>query len=343
MFEVQTPAAATPSPFTSQVEVKRPEDIPADTTNSTKLYASKSEDIDRSCPDPPPAPIDYYHYYLSGDRWPEPDSQSDEHFWLTSPFEGGQRLLITTWFPYGYDAGGRYLIHNGIDMAEPLGTPLLAAASGTIVAAGDDLDRLFGWRCNWYGHLVIIKLDDPWDDQPVFVLYGHVLNIIVEEGQRVERGQPLAEVGFGGAAVSPHLHLEVRLGDNTFAGTRNPLLWIAPSENKGLIVGRLIDPEGRPWQGAAVTATGVSEGTQNYTSWTYLGDPELIVNPDDRYAENFVIGDITPGTYEITAAIQGEVYRAEIIVESGAVTTVELVTKPYKTPTPAPPAETVEP
>jgi murein DD-endopeptidase MepM/ murein hydrolase activator NlpD len=125
---------------------------------------------------------------------------------LLHPFEGGGRLLYTDWFPYGYDVGGRYLIHNGVDLSEPLGTPILAMASGTTVVAGDDFNRLYGWRCDWYGHLVVIELDDRWLDQPVYILYGHVLNISVTAGQRVSQGDQVAEVGIGGAATLPHSH-----------------------------------------------------------------------------------------------------------------------------------------
>ncbi len=297
------------------------------------------DSVDRTCPDPSPARPEYYHYYLSGDIWATPDLAIGDHFWMTKPFEGGGRLLITEWFPYGYDAGGRYLIHNGIDMAEPKGTPLLAVADGTVHVAGDDASALYGWRCDWYGHLVVIELDDLWQGEPVYALYGHVQNIGVEVGQRVSRGQAIAEVGVGGAATRAHLHFEVRVGEHTFDGTRNPLLWIAPPSNRGLIVGRLVDPEGRPWQGVAISALGKSEGTSDYTSWTYLGDPELIVNPDETYAENFVIGDVAPGIYDLIVSIQGVLYKLEIDVEPSRLTTVEIVTEPFKTPTPEPPAE----
>ncbi len=162
---------------------------------------------------------------------------------------GGGRTLINQRFPYGWDENGRLLLHNGVDIAEELGTPVLAVADGTVVVAQEDLNAWYGWRCDWYGHLVVLELDQQWQDQPVYALYGHVLNIKVEAGQRVVRGEPLAEVGFGGAATNPHLHFELRVGENQFGATRNPMLWIEPGSTRGVIVGRLIDPEGRPWQG----------------------------------------------------------------------------------------------
>ncbi|MGB3714723.1 MAG: peptidoglycan DD-metalloendopeptidase family protein [Candidatus Promineifilaceae bacterium] len=318
LFPSPTPPIRTPSP--------------GPTVN---LYAS-SDAVDRTCPEPSPAKPDYYHYYLSGTSWPAPDPEKTDHFWLTELFEGGDRFLITEWFPYGYDVGGRYLIHNGIDMAEPQGTPILAASDGTVVVAGDDSTALYGWRCDWYGHLVVIELDDRWQGEPVFVLYGHVQNVSVEVGQSLERGETVAEVGVGGAATRPHLHFEVRVGENTFGATRNPLLWLPPPTTRGLIAGRLVDPGGRPWQGVTLTAIGRSDGTSNHTSWTYLGDPELLVNPDERLAENFVISDMEPGQYELIVSLQGVTYNQEVEVESGKLTVVEIVTESYKTPTATP-------
>jgi murein DD-endopeptidase MepM/ murein hydrolase activator NlpD len=244
--------------------------------------------------------------------------------------------LFTAWFPYGYDAGGRYLLHNGIDISEPLGTPVLAAAEGTVIVAGEDFNRLYGWRCDWYGNLVVVELDDRWLDQPVYLLYGHVLGLSVEVGDHVQRGDQVAEVGIGGAATMPHLHFEVRVGSNEFGSTRNPLLWLTPPQSRGLVAGRMIDPQGRPWQGVAVNALGQSEETENYTSWTYLGDPQKLLNPDETAAENFVIGDMRPGRYQIVVLLQGVEYQAEVEVIGGQLTAVEIVTEPLKTVTPQP-------
>ncbi|MGW8319093.1 MAG: peptidoglycan DD-metalloendopeptidase family protein [Candidatus Promineifilaceae bacterium] len=297
------------------------------------------DQVDRVCPDPPPLKPAYDRAYLRGEPWPTPDGLVDEHFWLAKPLPGGGRLLITDWLPYGYDAGGRYLIHNGVDAAEPLGTPVLAVADGTVIVAGEDADALYGWRCNWYGHLVVIQLDQEWRGQPVYALYGHVLNLTVQPGQRVTRGQQVAEVGFGGAATLPHLHFEIRVGSNEFGSTRNPLLWLQPPNTRAVLAGRVVDPEGRPWQGVVVTALGRSEGTSNFTTYTYLGDPQRLIKPDESLAENFVFGDLPTGEYQLSVDIQGERYSAEVSVDGGQLNTVEIVTGPFKTPTPEPPAE----
>jgi murein DD-endopeptidase MepM/ murein hydrolase activator NlpD len=265
-----------------------------------------------------------------------------EHFWLSKPLPGGGRMLYTDWLPYGYDAGGRYLLHNGVDVADPMGTALLAAADGQVIVAGPDANLLYGWRCDWYGNLVVIELDQRWGDKPVYILYGHVLNISVEAGQHVNLGEQLAEVGIGGAAGNPHLHFEVRLGTNEFQSTRNPFLWLQPPDTRGIIVGRLIDPQGRPWQGVAITAVGRSEGAENRTSWTYLGDPQGLIKPDEEFAENFVIPDLRPGMYELYVELQEQIYQVPVEIHGGQMVRAEIITEPYKTPTPETPTQPAE-
>ncbi len=231
------PSTATSSPTASAT----PADTPTLTPSPTPTAPP-----DRTCPEESPLKPEYNRYFLSVKRWPEPDTAvAEPHFWLSKPLPGGGRTLINQRFPYGWDENGRLLLHNAVDMAEDLGTPVLAAADGTVVVAQSDINAHYGWRCNWYGHLVVVELDEKWQDQPVYTLYGHILNIEVEVGQRVKRGDQLAEVGIGGAATAPHLHFEVRIGENEFGATRNPMLWLNPGDTRGVIAGRLVDPEGR--------------------------------------------------------------------------------------------------
>jgi murein DD-endopeptidase MepM/ murein hydrolase activator NlpD len=317
--------------------------VPEPAITPTKLLATPvvtvgpivgTDGIDRTCPEPAPQKPDYRHYYLSGQAWPQPAENPVDHFWLAKPLPGGGRLLYTDWLPYGYDAGGRYLIHNGIDVAEPLGTPLLSAADGTVVVAGSDANLLYGWRCDWYGNLVAIELAEQWLDQPVYLVYGHVHNIVVELGQEVASGQQIAEVGVGGAARLAHMHFEVRVGTNEFSSTRNPFLWLKSPGTRGLVIGRLVDPLGRPWQGVSITAVGRSEGTENITTWSYLDDPQHLIKPDEEFAENFVIPDLRPGSYELYVELQGQLYQAPIEVTAGQSSRVEIITESYRTPTP---------
>lgn len=86
-------------------------------------------------------------------------------------------------------------MHKGIDLAAPLGTPILAAQSGTVIDAGP---------ASGFGNWVRIKHDDG----TIFV-YGHMQTIDVTVGQRVIAGQKIAGVGNLGFSTGPHLHFEV--------------------------------------------------------------------------------------------------------------------------------------
>jgi murein DD-endopeptidase MepM/ murein hydrolase activator NlpD len=106
---------------------------------------------------------------------------------------------------YGVRAGKR---HDGIDIAAPEGTPVLAAASGTVLYSGEQPG---------YGAIVIVKHEGG-----LVTLYAHNARILVEEGARVRAGEPIARVGQTGRTTGPHLHFEVRDGTRP----RNPLLFL---------------------------------------------------------------------------------------------------------------------
>ncbi|MEH1948862.1 MAG: M23 family metallopeptidase [Nostoc sp.] len=92
--------------------------------------------------------------------------------------------------------GFRKYQHEGIDIAGSSGTPVVAAASGTVVKAGWD---------NWgLGNAITIKhLDGS------ITVYGHNRRLLVSKGQQVIQGQMIAEMGSTGNSTAPHLHFEV--------------------------------------------------------------------------------------------------------------------------------------
>jgi hypothetical protein len=230
------------------------------------------------------------------------------------------------YYPYGWDGDGRFLRHNGADMPAVQGTLVAAVADGTVIVAQSDADELYGWRCDWYGQLVVLELDALWQGQPVYVLYGHVQHIQVEAGQRVVQGEPIAEVGVEGVSAVPHLHLEVRVGSNDFASTQNPMLWLEPLPGTGVLVGRLVDGAGRPWQGVRLTLIeSTDEGPLYRYTFTYLDDPQHLIRPDAALAENFLFADLPPGNYTLFVSIEGQEYRQPVVVNGGEVTAVEIV------------------
>lgn len=94
--------------------------------------------------------------------------------------------------------------HNGVDLGCPVGTPLRAAAPGTVIVASTG-----GWG-GGYGNYVVIR--HPNGTQTV---YGHMSRVSVNPGQVVERGESIGTTGNSGKSTGPHLHFEVR-------GARNP-------------------------------------------------------------------------------------------------------------------------
>lgn len=87
-------------------------------------------------------------------------------------------------------------MHRGIDIAGPIGTPIIAAAPGVVVTAG--------WNSGGYGNLVEIRHPDG-----SLTLYAHNSRILVQVGQQVSQGQQIAEMGSTGYSTGPHLHFEI--------------------------------------------------------------------------------------------------------------------------------------
>jgi murein DD-endopeptidase MepM/ murein hydrolase activator NlpD len=90
--------------------------------------------------------------------------------------------------------------HTGVDMAAPLGTPVMAAADGVVVAVGH--------TSVGYGNFVIIAHGGG-----IATLYGHLLTTQVLVGDHVVRGQQIGLEGSTGYSTGPHLHFELRIND----------------------------------------------------------------------------------------------------------------------------------
>lgn len=90
--------------------------------------------------------------------------------------------------------------HEGIDIAAPEGTAVLAAADGTVIYAGSGLKG--------YGKLVIIR-----HKAGLVTVYAHNKRNLVREAVMVKQGQVIAEVGHTGRTTGNHLHFEVRQGE----------------------------------------------------------------------------------------------------------------------------------
>lgn len=113
--------------------------------------------------------------------WPVPSSKN-----VTCPF--GMRIHPIT---------GKYSLHTGVDIAAPLGSPVVAAEDGVVYLTGYQTGN---------GNVIIIDHGGG-----LFTLYAHQpAGFIVKPGDRVKRGQLIGHIGMTGWTTGPHLHFEVR-------------------------------------------------------------------------------------------------------------------------------------
>jgi hypothetical protein len=126
---------------------------------------------------------------------------------------------------YSYtDGGSSRSLHNGIDLAAPVGTPVFASGAGRVVLARQ---RIIS------GNSVVIE-----HLPGVYTLYYHLEEVEVEEGQRLHRGQRIGTVGMTGLATGPHLHWELRIGGVAV----DPDVFVdAPMIDKSLFSHNIID------------------------------------------------------------------------------------------------------
>lgn len=131
------------------------------------------------------------------------DSVRVDHGRFVWPVKGG---LIS---PFGIRHGRR---HDGVDLKGDTGDPVKSAGKGKVVFSG---------QMRGYGNLIIIRHKDDF-----FTVYAHNSKNIAKKDQSVKEGDLIAKVGRTGRATGPHLHFEVRHGQNA----RNPLFFLPHRE-----------------------------------------------------------------------------------------------------------------
>ena len=115
------------------------------------------------------------------------------HFTITQPFGPSNVTLEPPFGPYRH-------FHTGVDIAAPLGAPVMAAADGLVVAIGRSAVG--------YGNYVVIAHGGG-----IATLYGHLLQTNVRDGDKVVRGQVVGLEGSTGFSTGPHVHFELRVND----------------------------------------------------------------------------------------------------------------------------------
>ena len=108
--------------------------------------------------------------------------------WITSPF-GYRRDPFT----------GKRRFHEGLDISNRKGSPVVAPADGIVVFIG---------RKGGYGNMIAIS-----HGFGITTRYGHLSKILVKLGEQVQRGDIIGEIGNSGRSTGPHLHYEVRINN----------------------------------------------------------------------------------------------------------------------------------
>jgi murein DD-endopeptidase MepM/ murein hydrolase activator NlpD len=115
-----------------------------------------------------------------------------------------EHLVRFVWPTHGVITQTFYQYHPGIDIANDVGTPEVAAGGGQVVFAG------------WGSYGIYVEIDHG---NGFRTIYGHMSAVLVKTGQVVTQGQEIGLMGATGRASGPHLHFEIR-----FQGApQNPL------------------------------------------------------------------------------------------------------------------------
>lgn len=257
-----------------------------------------------------------------GEAVPPSDRQ---HFWFQRPVGPEDNPHLDQTYAYGSTMGGNFQQHQGVEFNVPEGTRIRAIGDGTVVFSG---------RAEAEANTVVIRHDRSIDGEIVWSAYFHNVELLVQQGERVAEGDPIALAGNTGRATNDHLHLEIHTtpGDDVEVVvspderyppyTRNPQLWIEPLPGTGVITGRVVDATGSPVPGARVY--GVTKPEPTETPFSFAETYEEHGHPDPVFGEHFVIGDVPAGTYVLGVDIEGRRVFQKVRVEEGRVTEVEL-------------------
>lgn len=146
------------------------------------------------------------HY--SGDQVIDP-AISKQMGWVNLMFPLPVAAVLTSAFGWRvHPISGTLSFHTGMDLGAPMGTPVLAAAAGQVVAA----DAMGG-----YGLAVVVEANNQRN------LYAHLSGIAVEPGAQVKQGQILGWVGSTGNSTGPHLHFESQVATSSGWTTVDPI------------------------------------------------------------------------------------------------------------------------
>jgi murein DD-endopeptidase MepM/ murein hydrolase activator NlpD len=248
--------------------------------------------------------------------YPAPWAMSPvEHFYFSRPIQADE----INWPSAEYRYGGVFfkdIVHTGVDIRAPIGTPVLASAAGKVTWAGYGLYSGYFDVTDPYGIAVVIRHDFGYQGTRLYTVYAHLSRVDVVKGQRVESGAVLGLSGETGKATGPHLHFEVRKEKDGFFSTYNPELWLVPPQGWGVVAGRVMNSGGLKLKDQLVEVRSLANN-QVWKAKTYSGGN---THEDPHYRENMAISDLPAGRYLIEIYYLGKNYSLEVDIQPGSVT-----------------------
>jgi murein DD-endopeptidase MepM/ murein hydrolase activator NlpD len=306
------PAALIQVPEKTSVpfETEAPQETQA--PGSTDQTRRQEEPLRFTLPTPGPQPISLWRPPLYDTPWA---LGPFDHFYFNRPIAADEVNWPVADYRYGGDFFGSDIVHTGIDIPSPTGTPVLAAANGLVVWAGYGLFSGESDPDDPYGLAVTIRHNFGYEGKRLYTVYAHMDEILVNVGQEIKSGDMLGMVGTTGFTTGPHLHFEVRMEQNSYFATFNPELWLAPPQGWGVLAGTLMNTNGSLLNGQDVKV--VNEHTGD--SWTVRSYGNQAVNSDPYLQENLVLSDLPAGRYRIIIDYLEERYQTSVEITPGAV------------------------
>ena len=270
----------------------------------------------------------YIEPYFYTDPQPveeETPSAPQTDFFFALPIAPPGRTTVDPTDRFGEIQNGD-LIQYGVDFVNSAGTPVLAAADGTVIYTGLDNKGAFSPAPEFYGHLVILEHQLPEFDVPLFTFYAHLSEAKVQPGQRVSAGETIGRVGSSGQTTGSELHFEIRYGENSHRSARNPELWLKQPASQdtalnGALAGRILDAAGAPLKVKIVIQPLDENSASPVSLYPYENDNLLLQPP---WNETFAVGNLPPGEYKISFALPGVGYQSAVVeIRAGRVTVWE--------------------
>jgi murein DD-endopeptidase MepM/ murein hydrolase activator NlpD len=331
----------TPMDFTGTSEASEPSDAitepdqellvstptPTPLSNATPPpnIIHQEDPLKIDIPTPGPIPASAWRPSL----YPVPWALSPfDHFYFTRPVAADNVNWPLPEYRYGAINFGPSVPHTGVDIVVDEGTPIIAAGDGEVASAGYGIYSGTEDPNDPYGKAIVIRHNFGYQGEPLFTIYGHLSDILVFPGQRIKTGDIIGISGDTGLTTGPHLHFEIRIGENQYWSTRNPELWLVPPQGWGVVAGRITNAYGHPLLSPQDYLADFTTGTRirvtnldtNQYWWGNTYGAQITIRPDDYYQENFVISDLPSGNYEVMLNYLGDVHRLRIKIHPGAIT-----------------------